>query len=143
MAMQGFTQKIVQLIKNKRLFESQGGPIILSQIENEYGPSSKALGAPSYLYMTWAAKMAVEPGIGVPWVICKEDDALYPVAHVFSSKEGGCAAFLASHNPESAAKVVYNNKHYNLPPWSINILPDCEKVAIQLAFFLMFSSFRL
>ncbi|KAF6144298.1 hypothetical protein GIB67_024525 [Kingdonia uniflora] len=177
MAMQGFTQKIVQLMKSEKLFESQGGPIILSQIENEYGPSSKALGAPGYLYMTWASKMAVELGTGVPWLTCKEDDAPDPItlqatiwieawsgqftefegtikqrsvqdlayavarfiqkggsfvnyymAHVFSSKEGGCAAFLANHNPESAAKVVYNNKHYNLSPWSISTLPDCEKV---------------
>ncbi|KAF3957289.1 hypothetical protein CMV_017686 [Castanea mollissima] len=31
-AMQGFTQKIVQMMKNERLFASQGGLIILSQI---------------------------------------------------------------------------------------------------------------
>jgi hypothetical protein len=30
--MQGFTQKIVQMMKNERLFASQGGPIILSQV---------------------------------------------------------------------------------------------------------------
>ncbi|KAL6565481.1 Beta-galactosidase 3 [Orobanche hederae] len=35
-AMQGFTMKIVNLMKSKSLYESQGGPIILSQIENEY-----------------------------------------------------------------------------------------------------------
>ncbi|XWS24422.1 hypothetical protein CRYUN_Cryun28dG0100500 [Craigia yunnanensis] len=39
-AMQGFTQKIVQMMKNEKLFASQGGAIILSQIENEYGPES-------------------------------------------------------------------------------------------------------
>lgn len=32
-------------MKNERLFQSQGGPIILSQIENEYGPFSHAFGA--------------------------------------------------------------------------------------------------
>ena len=31
-AMQGFTQKIVQMMKNEKLFASQGGPIILSQV---------------------------------------------------------------------------------------------------------------
>ena len=31
-AMQGFTQKIVQMMKSENLFESQGGPIILSQV---------------------------------------------------------------------------------------------------------------
>lgn len=30
-AMQGFTEKIVQMMKDEKLFESQGGPIILSQ----------------------------------------------------------------------------------------------------------------
>lgn len=31
-AMQGFTEKIVGLMKSENLFESQGGPIILSQV---------------------------------------------------------------------------------------------------------------
>jgi hypothetical protein len=30
--MQGFTEKIVGLMKSEKLFESQGGPIILSQV---------------------------------------------------------------------------------------------------------------
>lgn len=29
--------------------------------------------------MTWAAKMAVGLGTGVPWVMCKEEDAPDPV----------------------------------------------------------------
>ncbi len=29
--------------------------------------------------MTWAAKMAIETGTGVPWVMCKEEDAPDPV----------------------------------------------------------------
>lgn len=33
--MQGFTQKIVQMMKNEKLFQSQGGPIILSQVSSE------------------------------------------------------------------------------------------------------------
>ncbi|KAK2415724.1 beta-galactosidase [Trifolium repens] len=35
--MQKFTEKIVGMMKEERLYETQGGPIILSQIENEYG----------------------------------------------------------------------------------------------------------
>lgn len=31
-AMQGFTQKIVQMMKAEKLYEPQGGPIILSQV---------------------------------------------------------------------------------------------------------------
>jgi len=32
--MQRFTTKIVNMMKAERLFESQGGPIILSQVKN-------------------------------------------------------------------------------------------------------------
>ncbi|KAL2318800.1 hypothetical protein Fmac_032676 [Flemingia macrophylla] len=259
-AMQGFTQKIVHMMKNQKLFQSQGGPIILSQIENEYGPESSALGAAGHAYTNWAAKMAVGLGTGVPWVMCKQDDApdplintcngfycddfspnkpykpnlwteswsgwftefggpiyqrpvqdlafavarfiqkggsffnyymyhggtnfgrsaggpfittsydydapideyglirepkyghlkdlhkaikqcehalvssdptvtslgTYEQAHVFSSRNGACAAFLANYHSNSAARVMFNNRKYDLPPWSISILPDCR-----------------
>ncbi|KAL3628024.1 hypothetical protein CASFOL_028126 [Castilleja foliolosa] len=46
-------------------------------------------------------------------------------AHVFKSN-GACAAFLANYNQHSFAKVPFENKHYNLPLWSISILPDCK-----------------
>ncbi|KAG2698497.1 hypothetical protein I3843_07G153500 [Carya illinoinensis] len=202
MAMEGFTQKIVQMMKNERLFASQGGPIILSQIENEYGPESKAFGGAGHAYINWAAKMAVGLNTGVPWVMCKEDDAPDPVyhggtnfgrtaggpfittsydydapideyglirqpkhghlkelhkaiklcehalvfsdpvvtplgtyqqAHVFSSGRRRCAAFLANYHSNSAARVIFNNMHYNLPPWSISILPDCRNVVFNTA----------
>ncbi|KAH9711205.1 Beta-galactosidase 3 [Citrus sinensis] len=266
-AMQGFTEKIVNLMKSENLFESQGGPIILSQIENEYGAQSKLLGAAGHNYMTWAAKMAVEMGTGVPWVMCKEEDAPDPVinscngfycdaftpnqpykptiwteawsgwftefggpihqrpvqdlafaaarfiqkggsfinyymyhggtnfgrsaggpfittsydydapideyglirqpkyghlkelhraikmceralvsadpivtslggfqqAHVYSSESGDCAAFLSNYDTKSAARVLFNNMHYNLPPWSISVLPDCRNVVFNTA----------
>ncbi|KAK9947015.1 hypothetical protein M0R45_012452 [Rubus argutus] len=267
MAMQGFTQKIVQMMKNERLFASQGGPIILSQIENEYGPESKAYGAAGHNYLDWAAKMAVGLNTGVPWVMCKEDDApdpminacngfycdgftpnkpykptlwteawsgwfsefggtnhhrpvqdlafavarfiqkggsyvnyymyhggtnfgrtaggpfittsydydapideyglirepkyshlkelhravklcehalvssdptvtslaTYQQAYVFNSGPRSCAAFLSNFHPHSAARVTFNNMHYDLPPWSISILPDCRNAVFNTA----------
>lgn len=51
----------------------------LMQIENEYGLVTKDYGGAGHEYMTWAAKMAVDLGTGVPWVMCKEDDAPDPV----------------------------------------------------------------
>ncbi|KAJ0440104.1 putative beta-galactosidase [Helianthus annuus] len=266
-AMKGFTEKIVNLMKSEKMFESQGGPIILSQVENEYGSVGKAYGGAGYNYMTWAANMAVKLDTGVPWVMCKQDDAPDPIintcngfycddfspnkpykptlwtetwsgwftefggpiyerpvqdlafgvarfiqkggsffnyymfhggtnfgrsaggpfittsydydapideyglirqpkyghlknlhkaikqcepallsvepditsfgnlqqAHVFSPKSGPCAAFLSNYDPNNAAKVTFNNKHYTLPPWSISILPDCNNVAFNTA----------
>nr|QSM07467.1 beta-galactosidase 1 [Ipomoea batatas] len=78
-AMQKFTTMIVDMMKTERLYASQGGPIILSQIENEYGPMEYELGEPGKAYAKWAAKMAVDLDIGVPWVMCKQDDAPDPI----------------------------------------------------------------
>lgn len=52
------------------------------QIENEYGPQSKLFGAAGHNYMTWAANMAVGLQTGVPWVMCKEEDAPDPVVPI-------------------------------------------------------------
>jgi len=77
--MQGFTQKIVGMMKSENLFASQGVPIILSQIENEYGPEGREFRPAGQAYINKAAKMAVGLGTGVPWVMCKEEDAPDPV----------------------------------------------------------------
>jgi hypothetical protein len=53
--------------------------IVLPQIENEYGPMEYELGAPGKAYTQWAAHMAVGLSTGVPWVMCKQDDAPDPV----------------------------------------------------------------
>lgn len=37
------------------------------------------IGAPGKAYTKWAAQMAVGLGTGVPWVMCKQDDAPDPV----------------------------------------------------------------
>ncbi|MBA0794134.1 hypothetical protein Gohar_018488 [Gossypium harknessii] len=54
-------------------------------------------------------------------------------AHVFNYKSGGCAAFLANYDPKSFAKVAFRDMHYNLPPWSISILPDCKNTVYNTA----------
>ncbi|XP_038699384.1 beta-galactosidase-like isoform X2 [Tripterygium wilfordii] len=265
-AMQKFTQKIVSMMKAEKLFETQGGPIILSQIENEYGPVEWEIGAPGKAFTKWAAEMAVGLNTGVPWVMCKQEDAPDPVidtcngfycenfkpnkdykpkmwtenwtgwytefggavpyrpvediafsvarfiqnggsfvnyymyhggtnfgrtsggpfiatsydydapideygllrepkyghlrdlheaiklcepalvsvdpqvtslggsqeAHVFKSKSG-CAAFLANYDATSSAKVTFWNMQYDLPQWSISILPDCKTAVFNTA----------
>ncbi|XP_027929535.1 beta-galactosidase 1-like isoform X2 [Vigna unguiculata] len=77
--MQKFTTKIVDLMKAERLYESQGGPIIMSQIENEYGPVEYEIGAAGKSYTNWAAEMAMGLGTGVPWIMCKQDDTPDPL----------------------------------------------------------------
>ena len=40
------------------------------------------LGQVGHSYMSWAASMAVGLDTGVPWIMCKEDDAPDPVVSV-------------------------------------------------------------
>lgn len=50
------------------------------QIENEYGPLEEYYGgAAAKNYASWAAQMAVGLKTGVPWVMCKQDDAPDPI----------------------------------------------------------------
>ncbi|KAK4774138.1 hypothetical protein SAY87_029157 [Trapa incisa] len=265
-AMQRFTTKIVSMMKAESLFESQGGPIILSQIENEYGPVEWEIGAPGKAYTKWAASMAVGLNTGVPWIMCKQEDAPDPIidtcngfycenfepnaknkpkmwteawtgwftqfggsipyrpvedlaysvarfiqnrgsfvnyymyhggtnfgttgglfiatsydydapideygllrqpkwghlrdlhraikqcewalvsadptvtslgsnqeAHVYQPKAGACAAFLANYDPKYSVKVSFGNRQYDLPPWSVSILPDCKTEVFNTA----------
>ncbi|MED6216476.1 hypothetical protein PIB30_008175 [Stylosanthes scabra] len=266
-AMQKFTEKIVYMMKAEKLFQTQGGPIILSQIENEYGPIEWEIGAPGKAYTSWAAKMAVGLNTGVPWIMCKHETApdsvidtcngyycenFYPnknykpkmwtenwtgwcsffgtgvnvrsaedtafsvvkfiqkggsfvnyymyhggtnfertsggpfittsydydapldefglynepkfghlrdlhkvikqcepallngvvevislgnnlEAHVFRAGNGACAAFIANYDTKSAVKVSFWNMQFDLPRWSISILPDCKTATYNTA----------
>lgn len=73
--MQRFVTKIVNLMREEMLFSWQGGPIILLQIENEYGDVENSYGKKGQNYINWAANMALGLGAGVPWVMCKQTDA--------------------------------------------------------------------
>ncbi|KAL9154070.1 hypothetical protein ABFS82_10G089600 [Erythranthe guttata] len=266
-AMQRFVEKIVNLMKSENLFEPRGGPIIMSQIENEYGPIEWEIGAPGKAYSAWAAKMAVGLDTGVPWIMCKQETAPDPMidtcngfycegftpnrpnkpkmwteawtgwytqfggpvpyrpaedlafsvarfvqnngsffnyymyhggtnfgrnaaglfvatsydydapideygllnepkwghlrdlhkaikqseaalvssyptvtwpgknqeVHVFQSKSGACAAFLSNFDTTYSTKLTFRNMQYDLPPWSISILPDCKTAVYNTA----------
>ncbi|GLT74321.1 hypothetical protein SLA2020_461260 [Shorea laevis] len=77
--MQIFTTKIVNIAKEAKLFASQGGPIILAQIENEYGNIMDGYGDAGKKYINWCAQMAVAQNIGVPWIMCQQDNAPQPM----------------------------------------------------------------
>ncbi|KAK9287776.1 hypothetical protein L1049_016216 [Liquidambar formosana] len=73
--MQRFVKKMVDLMREEMLFSWQGGPIIMLQIENEYGNIESSFGQRGKEYVKWAARMALGLGAGVPWVMCKQVDA--------------------------------------------------------------------
>ncbi|KAF3773802.1 Beta-galactosidase 7 [Nymphaea thermarum] len=74
-----FTRKIVYMIKEAGLLASQGGPIILLQIENEYGNVISPYGNAGKAYLNWAAKLALSMNVSVPWIMCQESDAPPPM----------------------------------------------------------------
>ncbi|OIW19190.1 hypothetical protein TanjilG_04933 [Lupinus angustifolius] len=73
--MKRFVSKVVNLMREEKLFSWQGGPIILLQIENEYGNIESSYGNGGKQYVKWAARMALSLGAGVPWVMCRQQDA--------------------------------------------------------------------
>ncbi|KAJ3678016.1 hypothetical protein LUZ60_001819 [Juncus effusus] len=73
--MKSFTTYIVNMMKREKFFASQGGHIILAQIENEYGDIERIYGEGGKPYAMWAASMALDQDIGVPWIMCQQYDA--------------------------------------------------------------------
>uniref|UniRef100_M4DXF2 beta-galactosidase n=1 Tax=Brassica campestris TaxID=3711 RepID=M4DXF2_BRACM len=77
--MQNFTTMIVDIVKKEKLFASQGVPIILAQIENEYGNVMGPYGDSGKAYIKWCANMAQSLDVGVPWIMCQQNDAPQPM----------------------------------------------------------------
>ncbi|THU61146.1 hypothetical protein C4D60_Mb07t20200 [Musa balbisiana] len=218
-AMAKFTTKIVAMMKSEGLFESQGGPIILSQINacngfycDYFSPNKPykptiwteawtgwftAFGGPvphrPVEDLAFAVARFIQKGgsfvnyymyhggtnfgrtAGGPFISTSYDyDApideygllrqpkwghlrdlhkaikmcepalvsgdptvtklgSYQEAHVYRSKSGSCAAFLSNFNPHSYASVTFNGMKYNIPSWSISILPDCKTSVFNTA----------
>ena len=57
--------------------------MIFLQIENEYGPVEWEIGAPGKAYTKWVAQMALGLSTGVPWIMCKQEDAPSPIVCSF------------------------------------------------------------
>ncbi|KAL2326177.1 hypothetical protein Fmac_025235 [Flemingia macrophylla] len=103
--MQIFTTKIVSMAKEAKLFASQGGPIILAQIENEYGNIMVDYGDAGKSYIKWCAQMALAQNIGVPWIMCQQHDAPQPMINTCNGYY--CDQF-QPNNPKSPKMFTEN-----------------------------------
>ncbi|XP_028090165.1 beta-galactosidase-like [Camellia sinensis] len=72
--MKNFTTLIVDMVRDEGLFASKGGPIILAQIENEYGNVMWSYGNEGKSYINWCADLAQSFHIGVPWIMCQQSN---------------------------------------------------------------------
>lgn len=98
--MKRFTAKIVSMMQDEKLYASQGGPIILSQIENEYGNIYDKYGPAGKTYIKWAASMATSLNTGVPWVMCQQNDAPDPMINTCNGFY--CDGFVPNSNNKPA-----------------------------------------
>ncbi|MED6208636.1 hypothetical protein PIB30_047173 [Stylosanthes scabra] len=87
--MEKFTRMIIKKMMDEKLFASQGGPIILSQIENEYNSVQQAYKEHGTTYVHWAGNMAVGLNTGVPWIMCKQTDAPGAVINTCNGRNCG------------------------------------------------------
>ncbi|GLT57272.1 hypothetical protein SLA2020_302580 [Shorea laevis] len=105
------------MMKSENLFPSEGGPIILSQFENEYGPESKSRSG--HAYFIWATKMVMELDTGVSWVVCKEDNVIGPVVSCLSY-----SFFLI----KLSSFVIYFKLNYHLHSLNSDVVSSKDEV---------------
>ncbi|KAL8482213.1 hypothetical protein ACS0TY_028386 [Phlomoides rotata] len=134
--MQNFTTKIVNMMKSEKLYASQGGPIILSQIENEYQNVEKSFHDKGPPYVRWAAEMAVGLETGVPWVMCKQDDAPDPVINACNGLKCG-ETFVGPNSPNKPAIWTENWTHFYDLYGNITKVRSAQDIAYQVALFIV------
>ncbi|KAF6984828.1 hypothetical protein CFC21_002778 [Triticum aestivum] len=105
--MQRFVTQIVNMMKKEGLYYPQGGPIIISQIENEYQMVEPAFGSGGPRYVRWAAEMAVGLQTGVPWMMCKQNDAPDPIINTCNGLICG-ETFVGPNSPSKPALWTEN-----------------------------------
>ncbi|KAJ6290203.1 hypothetical protein OIU78_026006 [Salix suchowensis] len=123
-----FTQKIVGMMKHENFFASQGGPIILAQIENEYGDVENAYGENGWKYVEWCSDLVESFEVGVPWIMCKQDNAPFPI---ISACNGFYCDGWQSPKSDSTPKIWTENWSGWFKTWGSQ---DPHRTAEDLAF---------
>nr|KYP61873.1 Beta-galactosidase 3 [Cajanus cajan] len=133
--MQNFTTKIVNMMKEEGLYASQGGPIILSQIENEYQNIQKAFGPAASRYVKWAASMAVGLNTSVPWIMCKQTDAPDPVINTCNGMRCG-ETFTGPNSPNKPALWTENWTSFYQVYGGLPYIRSAEDIAFHVTLFI-------
>ncbi|WCJ37762.1 Beta-galactosidase [Euphorbia peplus] len=133
--MQNFTTKIVDLMKSESLYASQGGPIILTQIENEYGNVEAAFGEKGKSYVKWAAKMGVDLQTGVPWIMCKQPDAPDPAINTCNGMRCG-ETFSGPNSPTKPSLWTENWTSFYQVYGGETYIRSAQDIAYHVALFI-------
>ncbi|CAL0330050.1 unnamed protein product [Lupinus luteus] len=133
--MQNFTTKIVNMMKSEGLYAAQGGPIILSQIENEYQNIQKSFGEEGSRYVEWAAEMAVGLHTGVPWVMCKQTDAPDPLINTCNGMKCG-ETFTGPNSPNKPSLWTENWTSFYQVYGGVPYIRSAEDIAFHVTLFI-------
>ncbi|XP_022141450.1 beta-galactosidase 16 isoform X2 [Momordica charantia] len=133
--MQNFTTKIVNMMKSEGLYASQGGPIILSQIENEYTLVEAAFHEKGPPYVLWAANMAVSLQTGVPWSMCRQNDAPDPVINTCNGMRCG-ETFTGPNSPNKPSMWTENWTSFYQTYGGEPYIRSAEEIAFHVALFI-------
>jgi beta-galactosidase GanA len=75
-AMTSFIDKTIEVVRDAQLFAEDGGPIVMVQIENEYGNIEATYGDEGAKYVAEVADYALKKNLDVPWVMCQQGEGV-------------------------------------------------------------------
>ncbi|KAK4352651.1 hypothetical protein RND71_028169 [Anisodus tanguticus] len=105
------------------------------KIENEYQNIEKAFSKKGPPYVHWAAKMAVELETGVPWVMCKQDDAPDPIINTCNGMRCG-ETFIGPNSPNKPSLWTENWTSFYQVYGQNARLRSAEDIAYHAALFI-------
>lgn len=131
-----FFDKTVSVVRDANLLAGDGGPIVMMQMENEYGNMENYYGELGHQYVQWAAQYALQMNIGIPWIMCQQGEGVgtAPPAEVINTCNGFyCDNWISSH-----AQAFPNQPHMwteNWPGWFQNWgQPIPHRPSVDVAF---------
>jgi len=93
-----YFEKLTEVIRPH--LATQGGPIILCQVENEYNNVADRYGEAGQRYLGWMSDLAIELGIDLPTIMCEgADDRSIETLNGFSIPESRMLEF-REENPD-------------------------------------------
>jgi beta-galactosidase GanA len=89
-AMTSFIDKTLEIVREAKLFGEDGGPIVMVQIENEYGNIEETYGEEGARYVAEVAEYALAKELEVPWIMCQQGEGVgtAPPAEIINACNG-------------------------------------------------------
>lgn len=135
-AMSSFIQATVKVVDDAKLFARDSGPIIMAQVENEYGNLESFYGESGEKYVQWAADLADSMALDIPWIMCQQGEGVgtAPPAHIVNT----CNGYYCDNWIEQHTKDFPNQPHMfteNWPGWfQVWGQPVPHRPAVDVAF---------